>query len=119
MMPGHDNKPADSRRRLISRKASGLSRPNLYLDLEYSRGMAGNRRLEVQFQRLTQIVESLFLGPSLAGNIDVQALGNEPVSLAPDGSGKRSLHETILAQSTPKRVQIRLRHTSRDYAAEP
>jgi hypothetical protein len=83
---------------LISRKASGLSRPNLYLDLEYGGRVRGNRWLEVQFQRLAQIVESLFLSPPLARYINVQALGNEPVSLAPDGGRKRSLYETILAQ---------------------
>jgi hypothetical protein len=80
-------------------KANRLSRPNLYLDLEYSRGMRGNRELKVQFECITQIVESLFLSPALAGNIKVHTLGNKPVSLAPDGSRKRSFHETILAQS--------------------
>jgi len=93
------SKPADSRRRLISRKPSGLSRPNLYLDLADYWRMGGNRRLEVQFQRLTQILDSLFFSSTLAGNIDIQALGNEPFSLAPDGSRKRTLHGTILAQS--------------------
>jgi hypothetical protein len=97
-------KAADSRRRLISRKPSGLSRPNLYLNLTHGWRVSGNWRFEVQFQGLPQVLESFFFGSALAGNVDVQALGNKPVPLAPDSSRKRTLHETILAQSSPKGV---------------
>ena len=46
-------------------------------------------------------LESFFFGSALAGNIDIQALGNKPVPLAPNSSRKRTLHKTILAQSPP------------------
>jgi hypothetical protein len=59
--------------------------------------MRGNRWLEVQFQYLTQILESLFFSSALARDIDIQALGNEPFPLTPDSSRKRTLHKTILA----------------------
>jgi hypothetical protein len=65
----------------------------------------GNRRLEVQLKRLTQIFESLFLGSTLAGYVDIKALRNEPLSLAPDPRRKRLLHEMILARSAAQRTQ--------------
>jgi hypothetical protein len=68
--------------------------------------MRGNRRLEMQFQSLSQILEGLFFGSALAGDIDIQALGDEPFPLAPDSSRKRTLHETTLAQSTPTRFKL-------------
>ena len=83
---------------MISRKPSGLSRPNLYLDLAHGWRVGGSRRFEVQFQCLTQILESFFFSSTLAGNIDIQTLGNEPFPFAPNSSRKRTLHETILAQ---------------------
>jgi hypothetical protein len=61
--------------------------------------MGGNWRFEVQFQCLTQIIESFFFGSALAGNIDFQTLGDEPVPFAPNRSRKRTLHESIVAQS--------------------
>jgi hypothetical protein len=80
----------------ISRKASGLSRPNLYLDLTHCRRMAGDRRLEVQFKCLAEISERFLFCAALAGNIQVQALGDKPISFAPDRRGKRAFHKTIL-----------------------
>jgi hypothetical protein len=51
---------------LTSRNESGLSRLNVYLDLDYGGRVRGNRWLEVQFQCLSQIVESLYFSPALA-----------------------------------------------------
>jgi hypothetical protein len=81
---------------------SGLSRPNLYLNLAHHSRMRGNRRLVVQFQCFTQIPESLFFSSPLARDIDIQALGNEPFSLAPNDSRKRTLHEQSWHHRPPR-----------------
>lgn len=83
-------KPADSSRRLISRKGCGLSRPNLNLD---SANLGWPSRLwcfEVELQCLFHI--------TLAGDIQLQALRNIPIAFAPNGSGERSLRDDILSQ---------------------
>ena len=56
------------------------------------------RRFEVKLQRFLQVGESFFFGRTLTGDIDLEALGNIPVTFAPNGSSKRSLHDHILAQ---------------------
>jgi hypothetical protein len=43
--------------------------------------MGGNRRLEVLLERFPQVCESLFLGSALACDINIEALGNEPLPL--------------------------------------
>ena len=53
---------------------------------------------EVKLQRFLQVGQSLFFGLALAGDIDFEALGNVPIPFAPNCSGKRSLHDHILAQ---------------------
>lgn len=55
------------------------------------------RRFEVQFNRFLEVGKSLFLSLALAGDIDLQALGDIPTPLAPNGSGKRSLHDLIVS----------------------
>jgi hypothetical protein len=52
----------------------------------------------MQFKRLAQVIKSFFFGAALAGNIYVEALGDEPRSFAPHGGRKRTLHNTILPQ---------------------
>ena len=91
-------KPARSNRRLISRKGSGLSRPNVNLDDPYRRWACGQRWLEVQFQRLFEVRQRFLFGLALAGNVYLKALGNEPVTFPPDRRGKRSLHRFIVPQ---------------------
>ena len=81
----------------------GLSRSNFHLNLAYLWRVGGNGRFEVQFQRLAQIGESLLFGLALTGHIHLQALGDKPVSLAPDGGGERTLHRTILPQASRPR----------------
>jgi hypothetical protein len=86
-------KPADSSRRLISRKGCGLSRPNLNLNGANSwrpRGLGG---FKVELQCLFQIGKSFFFTFTLAGNIDFQALRNIPVSFAPHSGRERPLHD--------------------------
>lgn len=85
-------KPADSSRRLTSRKGSGLRRPNL--DLNHADlWQAGRlRRLKVQLQRLFKIRERLFFSRALTGNIEFQTLGDIPISLTPNCGGERPLH---------------------------
>src|SRR2546429_6656350 len=65
-------KPTASRRRLISRKGCGLSRPNLNCANLWRTCCV--RRFEMQFQRFFQVCESLFLGLALAGDIEFQTL---------------------------------------------
>jgi len=91
-------KPADSSRRLTSRKGWGLSRANLDLDHPDSRRPRRLRRFEVKFQRFLQVAERFFFGFALAGNIDFQALRDVPVSFAPYRCGKWPFHDYILAQ---------------------
>ena len=86
-------KAADSSRRLTSRKDWGLSRANLDLDHSHFRRPRRLWRFEVKFQCFFQVGERLLFGLALAGNIDFQALGNVPVSLAPNGCGKWSFHD--------------------------
>ena len=92
-------KPAASSRRLISRKGCGLSRPNL--DLNHADGgqPRGHRRFEVQFQGLLQISQSFLFGLALACDIDLQALRDVPLPLAPNSRCERSLHYLILSQA--------------------
>ena len=50
----------------------------------------------MQLERLAKIGKSLLFSVALAGNIHVQALGNKPIALAPDGCGKWAFHIPIL-----------------------
>ena len=49
-------------------------------------------RLKVKFERLPQICESFFFRLALAGDIDFEALGDEPVPFTPYTRGERALH---------------------------
>src|SRR5271169_4502334 len=96
-------KPASWSRRRTSRKGRGLSRPKLDLndtDLWWPRRL---RRFEVQFQRFLQVGKSLFLGFALAGDIELQALGDVPLPLAPNCRGEWSLHDFIVPQAVVRR----------------
>ena len=99
--------PTASSRRLISRKGSGLSRPNLNLNRAKLRGTRSSGRLEVKLQCFLQVVESLLFGLTLAGDIDFEALGDIPTSFAPDGRGEWSLHDNILSHFISGDVQSR------------
>ena len=46
--------------------------------------VSGNRWFEMQFQSFAEVVESFFVGLSLARYIKVKALRNEPVPLSPN-----------------------------------
>ena len=84
-------------RALVDLPGSGLSRPNLNLDRANDWWTRGPRWFEVQLQRFLQVGESLFFAFTLAGDIDFEALRNVPLSFAPDGRGKRLLHDNILS----------------------
>jgi hypothetical protein len=60
-----------------------LSRPNFDLNHANLRRMGRAGRLEMEFQSFPQILEGLFLSPSLAGYIDLQTLGDIPIALTP------------------------------------
>src|SRR5215475_6424791 len=76
--------PASSRRRLISRNGSGLSRPNLNLDRSYCGRPCGFWFVEMKFERLFEIRERLFFGLTLAGDFDLQALRDVPLAFLPN-----------------------------------
>lgn len=63
---------------------SWLGFANLNLDLLNWLGVSGEGRFEMQFVRFSQILESLFFRAALAGNVHIEALGNEPFAFAPD-----------------------------------
>ena len=90
-------KPAVSSRRLTSRYGSGLSRPNLDLDGAHLRRARSVRGLEVQLEGFAEILQSLFFGGALAGDIDLQTLRYVPVAFAPDGRSEWSLHANIVS----------------------
>ena len=64
-------KPADSRRRLTTRKGCGLSRPNLNLNHTDLGRASRLRRFKVKFEGFLQIGERLFFSLALAGNINL------------------------------------------------
>ena len=66
------------------------------------------RRFEVQFNRFLEVGKGLFLGLALAGEVELEALGDIPLPLAPNGSGKRSLHDLIVSQATVLRATARV-----------
>ena len=112
-------KPADSRRRLISRRPSGLSRPNLYLNVADSGRVACNRWLEMKFESLAQIGERFFFGFALTGEIQIQARRDEPVSFTPDRCGERAPHRLILPQAAALRMGIHISQHRRHGRAVP
>jgi hypothetical protein len=59
----------------------------------------GNGRLEVQFQRFSEIVEGFLFRLALARNIYLEALRDKPISFTPDSCGERTFHRMILPQS--------------------
>ena len=75
--------PADSSRRLTSRKGKGLSRANLDLDDANHRRARGLRRFEMKFERLLQIFQGLLFGLALAGDVDFKTLRYVPLAFAP------------------------------------
>ena len=85
-------KPAASRRCFTSRKGNGLSRPNFYLDHLHPRQAGCLRFFEVEFESFSQISERFLFSFALAGDVDFQALGDEPLSFAPGGGCEWLLH---------------------------
>lgn len=84
--------PASSRGRLISRKGSGLSRPNFDLyGLDCGRARCA-WFLEMQFERLAQIRECLFFRFTLTGHVYLKALRDVPFFFTPDGCRKLAFH---------------------------
>jgi len=76
----------------MSRNGSGLSRPNFDLYGPHGGHSRCARRFEVQFQRLSQVCESLVFRLPLTGYVEFEALRDVPFSLSPYGRGKLSLH---------------------------
>ena len=62
--------------------------------------------VRVQLEPLAKIGQGFFLGASLAGDIHVQALRNEPVALTPDSGGKWTFHIMIFPHASPNHYAI-------------
>ena len=69
--------------------------------------------LEVKFQGFVEIVESFFLSLALAGDNDLEALRDKPVSFAPHGRREWSLHAPILSQFTQIARPARCENTAK------
>jgi hypothetical protein len=52
----------------------------------------------VELEGFPQIGERLFLGFALAGNVELEALRDEPVSFAPCGGGEWFFHSSSVTQ---------------------
>lgn len=96
-------------RRLNSRNACGLSRPNLNLNLNGTNaGRAGGLRwFEVKLQRLLQILEGFFFGLALAGNIDFEASCDMPASISPNSGCEWTFDDRIVSQDTALNFGLR------------
>ena len=70
------------------------------------------RRFEVKLQRFLQVGEGLFFGVAPAGDIDLEALRDIPIPLAPYGSSERSLHGDILSQKGRVSLGLKRCHNS-------
>jgi hypothetical protein len=69
-------------------KSEGLKPPQPLPRFGGQPGVSCDGRFEVQLERLAKIGKSLLFSVALAGNIHIQALGNKPIALAPNGSRK-------------------------------
>ena len=56
-------------------------------------------RFKVKFQRFCEVIESFFLGLALASDIELEALGDKPLPISPDGRGEWPLHSLIVSQA--------------------
>lgn len=52
----------------------------------------------MKLERFPEVFERLLFTLALAGDINVKALRNIPLSFAPDGRGEWSLHKLIFSQ---------------------
>lgn len=52
----------------------------------------------MKFQGFLQVVEGFCFGCALAGDINLEALRDEPISFAAKCRGKRALHDAILSR---------------------
>ena len=100
-------KPADSRRRLISRNPSGLSRPNLYLDTADCGRMRRNGWFEVQ----TRALRGDWPGPPPlccpGWRYPDPGTGETNQSPSrPDGGGKWAFHIAIFPHASSNRYGI-------------
>jgi hypothetical protein len=59
----------------------------------------------MKFECFLQIGKSLFFRFTLAGDINLQALRDIPVPLAPDSCGEWSLHDHILSHDDRRRIR--------------
>jgi hypothetical protein len=66
----YSENPAASSRRLTSRKGRGLSRSNFYLNDLNFRHASRLWFLEMELQSFSQVGQGLFLGLSLAGDVE-------------------------------------------------
>ena len=89
------DKTGGFRRRLISRKLSGLSRPNFHFDMPHDRRVGRNGRFKVQFQCFAKVGERLVFCLALTRHIDLQALGAIQSPSRQVVAEERTFHDSI------------------------
>ena len=52
---------------------------------------------KVKLQRFGKVRKSFFLGLALAGDIELEALGDKPLPISPYGRGEWPLHSLIVS----------------------
>jgi hypothetical protein len=91
-------KPADRSFRTTWRYVSGLSRANFHLNGRNDRNGGGGGRLKIEFQRLAEMIQRLLFAAAVAGDINLSALGDEPLAFLPHMGRVFLLHPNIISQ---------------------
>src|ERR1700740_762317 len=61
-------------------------------DIPHLRNERGDRRREVQLERVSQVIQCFLFRRALTGNIDLDALGDVPLAFLPDASCEGLFH---------------------------
>ena len=97
--------PAANNLRLTSRYEKSLGGTDLDLDWPDGRRYVGAGRFEVEFQRLREIRQRFVLIAALAGDVHVEALGDDEIPFAPKACLETLFH-FITRPSFPGRSDL-------------
>lgn len=61
---------------------------DVYFDITHARYDRGDRRCEVKFESVSQVIESLIFRRTLARNVNLHALGYVPLAFLRDAGGE-------------------------------
>lgn len=81
-------KPTASSLRLTSRNASGFMGFDVHFDIAHVRYDCRDRRREMKFESVAQVLESLVFSRTLAGNVNLHTLSDVPLAFLPDACGE-------------------------------